>query len=53
MGDIQYAFEDWFINLHGDVDETLVDKKDEQGNYEDELVNNLWFAFRAGYVRAE
>ena len=47
---MQDAFEDWFIHLHGDVDETLLDEKTDDGkHYTVGFVEDAWFAFSSGY----
>jgi len=50
MEEIQKSFEDWFINMHGDVDESLVKNKTDDGKrYIDSTTDSAWFCFKAGY----
>ncbi len=51
MKDIMLSFEDWFLHLDGDIDESLLESKSECGEqYVNEYVDMMWTSFRAGYA---
>jgi len=53
IDNVQKEFENWFINIHGDVDESLIEGKTEDGkHYTNETVDEAWFCFKAGYARS-
>ncbi len=47
---MQEDFEQWFLSMGDDVDETLLIKYENANEYKDEFTESLWFAFKAGHL---